>query len=302
MNIDKILNKLKKKETLETNDLKLLLEKGVELLKSEPNIVQVTAPVAIVGDVHGQFYDLLKIFEINGDVGDKKYIFLGDYVNRGTFSILSFGYLLALKIKFPDQIIMLRGNHECRSLCEVYGLKNEIERVYSNTDPLDWLIETFCTLPLGAIINNSIFCIHGGISELIETITDIETIDRFREVPKSGKFTDLLWSDPTEEVQLYKESPRGAGVLFGKKVLNQFLEKSNLTSIVRSHMMTEEGYKYHFGEEKCLTLFSCPKYCYYGTNFGAVLNIDKDLNRSIKVFEAVPDEERDLSFVCLDKK
>ncbi|KAJ3443238.1 serine/threonine-protein phosphatase 6 catalytic subunit [Anaeramoeba flamelloides] len=302
MNIDNILNKLKKKETLETNDLKLLLEKGSELLKNESNIVQVTAPVAIVGDVHGQFYDLLKLFETNGDVGDKKYIFLGDYVNRGTFSILSFSYLLALKVKFPDQIIMLRGNHECRPICELYGLKTEIERLYSNTDPLDWFIETFYTLPLGAVINNSILCIHGGISELIETINDIETIDRFQEVPKIGKFTDLLWSDPTEEVEMYKESPRGAGRLFGKKALNEFLEKNSLTLIVRSHMFVEEGYKYHFGEEKCLTIFSSPKYCYSCNNVGAVLNIDQDLNRSLKVFEAVPDEERDLSFVKEVKK
>ncbi|KAJ6235075.1 serine/threonine-protein phosphatase 6 catalytic subunit [Anaeramoeba flamelloides] len=302
MNIDNILNKLKNKETLETNDLKLLLDKGAELFKAEPNIIQVTAPATIVGDVHGHFYDLLKLFETNGEIGDKKYIFLGDYVNRGVFSVLSFCYLVSLKIKFPDQIIMLRGNHESRQICEVYGLKTEIERIYSNTDPLDWLIETFYNLPLAAIINNTILCIHGGISDLIKTIDDIETIDRFQEVPTTGKFTDLLWSDPTEEVEMYKESPRGAGRLFGKKVFDEFLEKNNLTLVIRSHMYVEEGYKYHFGEEKCLTIFSSPKYSFSCNNVGAVLNIDQDLNRTFKVFEGVPDEEKDLSFLKEVKK
>ncbi|KAJ6245744.1 serine/threonine-protein phosphatase 6 catalytic subunit [Anaeramoeba flamelloides] len=288
MNIDKTIEFLKNKNKLPIDDLKTLLKKGTEVLKQEINVIQINAPVAIVGDLHGKFDDLLNMFLLNGEVENQKYVFMGDYVNRGLNSILCFAYLIALKIKYPERITLLRGNHESRKICEIYGLVGEIEKKYSSIEPFEWFVETFQALPLAAVVNGSVICIHGGLSSSINTINDIETINRFQEIPSSGSFCDLVWSDPTDEIEDYKESPRGAGILFGKKVLESFLDKNNLTLLVRAHQLVQSGYKYDFGE-KCLTVWSVPNYCNRCSNSASVFHLDENLTRSFKHFETISD-------------
>ncbi|KAJ6233149.1 serine/threonine-protein phosphatase [Anaeramoeba flamelloides] len=197
MDIDKQLETLKKCTYLPENQLKQLCEKVKELLIEENNVQPVQSPVTVCGDVHGQFYDVLELFRTGGEVGDVNYIFMGDYVDRGYYSLETFTYLLALKVKYPK----------------------------------------------------------------IRTIDQIRAINRMDEVPHEGAFCDLVWSDP-EEIEGWATSPRGAGWLFGKKVTNEFNNINDLSLVCRAHQIVQEGYRYSYGEENLVTIWSAPNYFY----------------------------------------
>ena len=192
-----------------------------ELLIEEPNVLSVAAPVTVCGDIHGQFYDLLELFRIGGEIPNKNYIFIGDFVDRGHDSVETFELLMLLKIKYPSHVTLLRGNHESRQITMVYGFLDEIIRKYGNPNPWSFCMEVFDLLPLGAVINGEILCIHGGLSPEIRTIDQIRTIERNVEIPVQGSFCDLMWSDP-DNIDTWILSHRGAGWLFGSKVTKEF--------------------------------------------------------------------------------
>lgn len=183
-------------------------------------MLSIPAPVTICGDIHGQFYDLLELFRLGGDMPQSRYLFLGDYVNRGYHSIETFLLLLSLKLKHPDRVHLLRGNHECRQVCQVYGLYDECLAKY-NESVWKALSDVFDYLPLAAVVDNQMFCAHGGLSPSITNIDQIAKINRFQEVPVEGPITDLLWSDPVD-TNGFNENPRGAGITFGPVISSSY--------------------------------------------------------------------------------
>lgn len=195
-----------------------------------------SSPVTLCGDIHGQFYDLLELFEIGGQIPYTNYVFIGDYVDRGYNSVETIELLLLYKIKYPSHITLLRGNHESRQVTMVYGFMDEINQKYGNQNPWRLFMDVFDLFPIAALIDEKILCIHGGLSPLIRTVDKIRSIQRNMEIPHEGPFCDLMWSDP-DNVDSWVISYRGAGWLFGQKVVNEFNRINGLDLIVRAHQL-----------------------------------------------------------------
>ncbi|KAL0606354.1 Serine/threonine-protein phosphatase 6 catalytic subunit [Plecturocebus cupreus] len=245
----------------------------------------------IVTTYYGKFYDLCELFRTGGQVPDTNYIFMGDFVDRGYYSLETFTYLLALKAKWPDRITLLRGNHESRQITQVYGFYDECQTKYGNANAWRYCTKVFDMLTVAALIDEQILCVHGGLSPDIKTLDQIRTIERNQEIPHKGAFCDLVWSDP-EDVDTWAISPRGAGWLFGAKVTNEFVHINNLKLICRAHQLVHEGYKFMF-DEKLVTVWSAPNYCYRCGNIASIM-VFKDVNtREPKLFRAVPDSEHE---------
>jgi len=275
-----------------------IINEGAELMRKEGNVLHLESPVTICGDIHGQFYDLIKLFEVGGKIGEVKYLFLGDYVDRGSFSIECVLYLMALKLTYPEKIHLLRGNHECRHLTEHFTFKRECEVKYT-IRVYDACMTAFDCLPLSALVDKKYLCVHGGISPQIETIEDIEKLDRFMEPPTSGPMCDLLWSDPVSEFNLDEgnrkfmpNSVRGCSYSYSFKACCDFIQRNNLLSIIRAHEVQAEGFLLSKNNEKTkfpalITIFSAPNYLDQYQNKGAVIKFDgKEMN--IRQFRESP--------------
>lgn len=254
-------------------------------------MVHLKAPVTVVGDIHGQFYDLLEIFNIGGFCPDTNYLFLGDYVDRGLFSVETISLLVCLKIRYPTRVHLIRGNHESRSISQSYGFYTECIRKYGSPRVWKYFTDTFDFLTLSAVIDNSIFCVHGGLSPTIHTIDQIKIIDRFREIPHEGPMADLVWSDPEEKLADFALSPRGAGYTFGMAIIQKFLECNKISHILRAHQLCNEGYEVLFGD-RLSTVWSAPNYCYRCANLASVLEIDEFGKRFFNVFDASPENDK----------
>ena len=185
----------------------------------------------------------IRNFWSRGEVPDTNYIFLGDYVDRGYNSVETFIFLLTLKIKYPNRITLLRGNHESRQITQAYGFYEECQRKYGSVNVWRMCTDIFDLFQLSAVIENKIFCVHGGLSPNIETIDDIRKIDRKQEVPRDGPMSDILWSDPDPKIETFGgDSPRGAGFLFGEEIVKKFNHNNNIELIARAHQLIQEGY------------------------------------------------------------
>lgn len=286
INIIRTIDNIKTCKHIPEADVEELCSKVIELLIQEANIQQVDAPVTICGDIHGQLHDLLTLFETGGQCPQTQYLFLGDFVDRGFYSLECFLLLVALKVRYPDRITLLRGNHESRQITTVYGFYDECVRKYGSVNVWRYCCEVFDYLSLGAVVGGKggVFCIHGGLSPDIETIDQIRILDRKQEVPHDGGMCDLLWSDP-DDVPTWAVSPRGAGYLFGENEVKQFAQVNDISLIARAHQLVMEGYKEMF-DSMLSTVWSAPNYCYRCGNIASILTIDDDLNREYKVFEA----------------
>ena len=245
----------------------------------------------VVGDIHGQFYDLLHIFEINGYPSEKNpYLFNGDYVDRGVFSLECVITLIAYKILYPNHFFMARGNHESVNLNQMYGFKNEVIDKYGKDDRIyECFTELFKTLPLGHILNKQVLVVHGGLfSKDGVTIDEVKKIDRFKEIPESGLMSELLWSDPCKE-NGRQPSKRGVGMSFGPDVAKKFLEENKLNLLVRSHEVKMEGYEVE-ADGKVITIFSAPNYCDQMGNKGAIIKFTgaEKLEPVFEKFESSP--------------
>jgi serine/threonine-protein phosphatase 4 catalytic subunit len=232
----------------------------------------------------------MELFKVGGDCPDTNYLFLGDFVDRGFYSVETFLLLLALKVRYPDRITLIRGNHESRQITQVYGFYDECLRKYGSVNVWRYCTEIFDYLSLSALIEDRILCVHGGLSPSINTLDQIRVIDRKQEVPHDGAMCDLLWSDP-EDIEGWGLSPRGAGYLFGGNVVKQFNHTNNIDLIARAHQLVMEGYKYHF-DKMLVTVWSAPNYCYRCGNVAAILELDEHRNSNFKIFEAAPQEAR----------
>jgi len=288
--IDKLIEIAKDCKYLPEYDLKKLCDTVYDLLLEESNVQPVSTPVTVCGDIHGQFYDLLELFRNGGEVNETSYIFMGDFVDRGYYSLETFTYLLTLKAKWPNKITLLRGNHESRQITQVYGFYDECQQKYGNANAWRYCTKVFDLLTVAAIIDSQILCVHGGLSPDIKTLDQIRIIDRQQEIPHKGAFCDLVWSDP-EDVETWAMSPRGAGWLFGSKVTHEFVHLNDLSLICRAHQLVHEGYKYMFNE-KLVTVWSAPNYCYRCGNVAAILSFSSKNEKEAKLFKAVPDNLR----------
>ncbi|KAK4133092.1 putative cell shape control protein phosphatase ppe1, partial [Trichocladium antarcticum] len=230
-----------------------------------------------------------------GDSGSQsvetRFVFLGDFVDRGYFSLETFTLLMCLKAKYPDRIVLVRGNHESRQITQVYGFYEECQQKYGNASVWKACCQVFDFLVLAAIVDGTVLCVHGGLSPEIRTIDQIRVVARAQEIPHEGAFCDLVWSDP-EDIDTWAVSPRGAGWLFGHKVATEFNHVNGLTTIARAHQLVNEGYKYHFAEKSVVTVWSAPNYCYRCGNVASIMTVDRALNTKFSIFSAVPDDQR----------
>ncbi|KAF8468135.1 Metallo-dependent phosphatase-like protein [Kalaharituber pfeilii] len=275
-----------------------ILSEATKILRSEPNLLEMDAPITVCGDVHGQYFDLMKLFEVGGNPAETRYLFLGDYVDRGYFSIECVLYLWALKIWYPNSLWLLRGNHECRHLTDYFTFKLECKHKYSER-VYEACMDSFCTLPLAAVMNKQFLCIHGGLSPELHTLDDIKTIDRFREPPTHGLMCDILWADPLEEFGQEKTSDffvhnhvRGCSYFFSYPAACSFLEKNNLLSIIRAHEAQDAGYRMYrktrtTGFPSVMTIFSAPNYLDVYNNKAAVLKYESNV-MNIRQFNCTP--------------
>jgi len=192
------LAKLSRGTPLSETEVKALCDKARECLMNESNVQPVSAPVTVCGDIHGQWHDLMELYRIGGSAPDTNYLFMGDYVDRGYYSVETVSMLVCLKVRYPDRVYILRGNHESRQITQVYGFYDECIRKYGSANVWKYFTDLFDYFPLTAIVENHIFCLHGGLSPSIETLDHIRQLDRVQEVPHEGPMCDLLWSDPDD--------------------------------------------------------------------------------------------------------
>merc|ERR1719436_1480499 len=279
-----------------------IIQHGSDILSKEENLLKVDAPITVCGDVHGQYYDLLKLFEVGGVPGDgpenTRYLFLGDYVDRGCYSIECVLYLWSLKICYPDSIYLLRGNHECRHLTAYFTFKQECVVKYGE-EIYDACMTSFDSLPLAALMHEQFLCIHGGISPDIRTLDDIKNIDRFREPPPEGPMCDLIWSDPLEDFgkestpdKFIPNSVRGCSYFYSFNAVCDFLAENKLLSLIRAHEAQDQGYKMYrrnsqTGFPSLITLFSAPNYLDVYNNKAAVLKYEDNV-MNIRQFNCSP--------------
>ncbi|CAF0878115.1 unnamed protein product [Didymodactylos carnosus] len=267
----------------------LIIEKGETLLRNENTLIDLEAPITVCGDIHGQFYDLMKLIEVGGSPATTRYLFLGDYVDRGYFSIECVLYLWSLKITYPTTFFLLRGNHECRHLTEYFTFKTECkikytERVY------DACMRAFDALPLAGLIEKQFFCVHGGLSPEINTLDDIRKLDRFKEPPPYGPMCDLLWSDPIDDYGREKSfdekflfnATRGCSYFYTFKAVHDFLLRNSLLTVIRAHEAQDVGYRMYrkcpqTGFPSLMTIFSAPNYLDVYQNKAAVLKYDTNI-------------------------
>ncbi|KAJ3324763.1 protein phosphatase type 2A [Boothiomyces sp. JEL0866] len=287
--VDKWIEQLKTCNPLQEDELEKLCEMAIVLLAKDENLQKVSAPVTICGDIHGQFHDLTELFKVGGQLPDTNYVFMGDYVDRGYYSVETVALILALKVRFPSRITILRGNHETRQISQVYGFYDECLRKYGNANVWKYFTHVFDFLPLTALVADEILCMHGGLSPSLDTLDQIRSLDRFQELPGDGPMSDLCWSDPDERCG-WGISPRGAGYTFGEDISEAFLQNNGLSLIARAHQLVMDGYYWqHHGN--VVTIFSAPNYCYRCGNQAAIMQVDEYHKRKLIQFDAAPRTE-----------
>ncbi|KAL2210382.1 serine/threonine-protein phosphatase PP-Z [Sarocladium strictum] len=275
--------KVTKSVCLKNAEIVAICQRAREVLLSQPALIELDAPVKIVGDVHGQYTDLIRMFEMCGFPPSANYLFLGDYVDRGKQSLETILLLLCYKLKFPENFFLLRGNHECANVTRVYGFYDECKR-RCNVKTWKTFIDCFNTLPIAAIVANKIFCVHGGLSPALSHMDDIRNIARPTDVPDYGLLNDLLWSDPADMEHDWEANERGVSYCFGQRVITDFLATHDFDLICRAHMVVEDGYEF-FNDRVLVTVFSAPNYCGEFDNWGAVMSVSSELLCSFELLK-----------------
>lgn len=283
--LDRQIEMLKKGALISEAAVYELCQQAREILIREGNVLNLQTPVTVCGDIHGQFHDLVELFNLGGWPPHTNYIFLGDYVDRGHHSLGTFLLLLALKVRYPDRVALIRGNHESRQITQLYGFYDECRNKYGGTMVWNWCCDVFDYLALAAVIDDRVFAVHGGLSPAFNTLDQLRLLNRKQEVPQEGAMSDMLWSDPDEQVQGWGISPRGAGYLFGADVAATFRQQNNIELIARAHQLVMEGYKMIF-DDTLVTVWSAPNYCYRCGNVASIMTLEADLKPQFKLFQA----------------
>lgn len=254
-----------------------------EIFLAQPCLLELEAPLKVCGDVHGQYSDLLRLFEYGGFPPEANYLFLGDYVDRGKQGLEVICLLLAYKVKYPENFFLLRGNHECNAISRIYGFYDECKRRY-NIKLWRVFCDVFNCLPFAAIVDEKIFCIHGGPSPELKDLQQIVQIKRPTDIPDMGMLCDFLWSDPEADITGWGENDRGVSYTYGTDVVAEFLEKFDFDLVVRAHQVVENGYEF-FGKRQLVTVFSAPNYCGEFDNAGAMMTVDENLMCSFQILK-----------------
>jgi diadenosine tetraphosphatase ApaH/serine/threonine PP2A family protein phosphatase len=295
--------KLRENIHLDEHLLVVVFDRISSMLYNEPNVLFLQSPITVCGDIHGQMLDLFQLFKVAGDdLTAERYLFLGDYVDRGYSSIETFVYLAYLKLKYPGHVYLLRGNHESRTVNQQYGLYNDCLQLYGHAGIWFQVNEVFDCLPVAAVVDRKIFCVHGGLSPAFGLIEQIYPIERKRDID-DGVIADLTWSDP-EEVTKYVPNRRGNGQLFGPQQTRFFLRNNRLGDpdakrdsvnhgfIARSHQLAQTGHTWMHNDDLVI-VWSAPNYSYKSGNEACVMKVfpdkpvefvmfDKDENSHIK--------------------
>ncbi|XP_011008648.1 PREDICTED: serine/threonine-protein phosphatase BSL3 [Populus euphratica] len=285
---------------LDCNEIADLCDSAERIFSSESSVLQLKAPIKIFGDLHGQFGDLMRLFDeygspsTAGDIAYIDYLFLGDYVDRGQHSLETITLLLALKVEYPNNVHLIRGNHEAADINALFGFRIEcIERMGERDGIWVWhrINRLFNWLPLAALIEKKIICMHGGIGRSINHVEQIESLQRpITMEAGSIVLMDLLWSDPTENdsVEGLRPNARGPGlVTFGPDRVMEFCNNNDLQLIVRAHECVMDGFE-RFAQGHLITLFSATNYCGTANNAGAILVLGRDLVVVPKLIHPLP--------------
>jgi len=262
-----------KQDQLKEAEICALCIRSRDIFMEQPMFLELEVPLKVCGDVHGQYSDLLRLFDYGGFPPEANYLFLGDYVDRGKQSLETICLLLVYKVKYPENFFLLRGNHECASINRIYGFYDECKRRHSVRL---WKTFTDCfnCLPVSAVCDDKILCMHGGLSPELSSLDQIKRVVRPTDVPDTGLLCDLLWSDPEKEISGWGENDRGVSFTFGPDVVQGFLRKHGLDLVCRAHQVVEDGYEF-FARRSLVTLFSAPNYCGEFDNAGAIMTVDE---------------------------
>ena len=296
-NISKFIEKLKKARkgvicqelSIKEGECDYIIDKAYDIIKKEDSMLKISAPLYICGDIHGQYYDLLRVFDILKYPPKSKFLFLGDYVDRGKQSLECLLLLLCLKIQYPSNIFLLRGNHESEALNKIYGFYDECKRRIT-IKCFKKITNLFNILPITALIDENILCMHGGLSKDLTKIDQLDKILRPTEIPDEGLLCDLVWSDPSDVLSdNFGENERNVSVTFSKNIVEEFTKNNGLDLICRAHQVVEEGFQF-FAGMKLVTIFTAPNYMGEFDNNGGILEVGEDLLCKIHVLK--PNIER----------
>ena len=247
--------------TFSEKTVKLIFSQMLKLLLVDPKpVVHISSPCYVVGDIHGNLHDLIRIFSHSSEYYNEKYVFLGDYVDRGSYSLEILILLFTFKLQYPNNIILLRGNHEFPQVNSLYGFKKEMNDLFGNDDLYNEANELFSYFPLAAVIDNQTICLHGGIGPNIRSIHDIENIIIPTISLDNQKINEIVWSDPSVSTKSFRESERGQGYYFGLHPAYSFLKKSRMNAMIRAHQCVANGLEDPFGNCICMTVFSSSNY------------------------------------------
>ncbi|KAI4378996.1 hypothetical protein MLD38_016406 [Melastoma candidum] len=235
---------------LSESEVRQLCVVSREIFLQQPNLLELEAPFTICGDIHGQYSDLLRIFEYAGFPPQVNYLFMGNYVDYGKQSLETICLLLAYKIKYPENFFLLRGNHECASINRIYGFYDECKRRF-NVRLWKTFTDCFNCLPVAALIDEKILCMHG---------------------------------DPSRDVRGWGMNDRGVSYTFGADKVNEFLIRHDLDLICRSNQVVEDGHEF-FADRQLVTIFSAPNFRGEYDNAGAMMSVDETLMCSFQILK-----------------
>ena len=288
-----ILSKIRNNEELTESEVRTVVQNAMDLFLEESNLLILHSPIIICGDIHGQLEDLFQLFDTTECERTSQFLFMGDYVDRGHYSIDTICYLLALKLK-TRQVYLLRGNHESISINTTYGFYDECSNRFHNSNTFGLINDMFEMMPLAAVIDQKVFSVHAGLSPSLPLLESINELNRRRQIPNSGEFADLVWSDPVEDDNIWEKSQRGSGYLFGKRQTEEFLHLNDLEFMTRSHQLVREGYQWMFYRNNdtsmpmLITIWSAPNYAYVEENSASFMRYTgaRPIDNQIQIFEA----------------
>ncbi|CAD5225442.1 unnamed protein product [Bursaphelenchus okinawaensis] len=275
-------------KTVKDEEIIQICNKAREIFLSQCSLVEIEPPLRICGDTHGQYSDLLRLFNRGGFPPTVNYLFLGDYVDRGRQNLETILILFVYKLKYPNNFFLLRGNHECANINRVYGFLDECNRRYPSNGAKIWdaFQEAFSVMPLCGLVGDRILCMHGGISPHLKSLQQLREIKRPTDATGPTLEMDLLWADPVANIEGFQENMRGASFGFGPKALANLCKELDIDLVARAHQVVQDGYEF-FGKRKLVTIFSAPHYCGQFDNAAAIMCVDSNLVCSFMILRAI---------------